>query len=36
MDADKLQIFIAMTVYIAAVIGIGLFYRKKANESSDT
>ena len=34
MDADKLQIFIAMALYIAVVIGIGVFYAKKANESS--
>ncbi len=34
MGGDKLQILIAMTVYIAAVIGIGLYYAKRANESS--
>lgn len=35
MEGDKLQILIAMAVYIAAVIGIGVFYAKRANESSD-
>ena len=34
MDADKVQIFIAMALYIAVVIGIGVFYAKRANESS--
>lgn len=35
MDGDSIQIFIAMVLYIAVVIGIGLYYRKRANESSD-
>ncbi|NMA24066.1 MAG: sodium/proline symporter [Clostridiales bacterium] len=35
MEGDKLQIFIAMALYIAAVIGIGIFYARRANESSD-
>lgn len=35
MDGSSVQIFIAMTFYIAMVIGIGLYYAKSANESSD-
>ena len=35
MDSNKLQTFIAMALYIAVVIGIGIRYAKKANESSD-
>lgn len=35
MDFSKVQIIIAMTIYISAVIGIGLYYAKRANESSD-
>ena len=35
MDGDKLQILIAMCSYIALVIGIGLYYAKRANESSE-
>ena len=34
MGADQIQIFIAMVLYIAVVIGIGVFYAKKASESS--
>lgn len=34
MSGDTLQIFIAMVVYTAVVIGIGLYYAKRANESS--
>lgn len=34
MDMDKLQIIIAMVIYISAVIGIGVYYAKRANESS--
>ena len=34
MDGDTLQILIAMVLYIAVVIGIGLYYAKRANESS--
>lgn len=32
---DKFQIFIAMCLYMASVIGIGLYYAKRANENSD-
>ncbi len=32
---DTIQIFIAMAVYMAAVILIGIFYAKRANKSSD-
>jgi len=32
---DKVQILIAMCCYIAIVIGIGLHYARRANESSD-
>lgn len=35
MREGSLQIFIAMVSYIAVVIGIGLYYAKRANESSD-
>ncbi|MBM7686559.1 sodium/proline symporter PutP [Defluviitalea raffinosedens] len=35
MTGDKLQIFIAMCAYMAFVIGIGLYYAKRANESSE-
>ena len=34
MDAEKVQILIAMVLYIGVVIGIGLYYAKRANESS--
>ena len=34
MNQEKVQIFIAMAIYIAAVIAIGVFYAKRANESS--
>ncbi len=34
MDFGKVQLIIAMAIYIAAVIGIGLYYSKRANESS--
>ncbi len=32
---DKIQIFLAMCIYIAAVIGIGIYYAKRASESSE-
>ncbi len=32
---DNLQILIVMCIYMAIVIGIGLFFAKRANESSD-
>lgn len=35
MDGGKIQILTAMILYIAVVIGIGLYYAKRANESSD-
>ncbi len=35
MDGDKLQISIAMFSYMALVVGIGLYYAKRANESSE-
>jgi len=35
MDNASLQIMIAMIIYIAVVIGIGLYFAKRANESSD-
>lgn len=34
MDVGQIQIFIAMALYIAVVIGIGVRYAKQANESS--
>ena len=36
MDGGKVQIFIAMMLYIAVVIGIGVYYAKRANESSNS
>jgi sodium/proline symporter len=35
MSGDQVQILVAMCIYLAVVIGIGLFYMKTANESSD-
>jgi sodium/proline symporter len=35
MSGDKIQILIAMGLYIAVVIGIGLYYARRANESSE-
>lgn len=35
MSGGTLQIFIAMVLYMAIVIGIGLFFAKRANESSE-
>lgn len=34
MRENMLQIFIAMVIYMTVVIGIGVFYAKRANESS--
>jgi sodium/proline symporter len=35
MRGDQIQILVAMCVYLVTVIGIGLFYMKRANESPD-
>lgn len=35
MDGGSIQILIAMAIYVAAVVSIGLRYAKRANESSD-
>ncbi len=35
MSGERIQIFIAMAVYMAFVIGIGLHYAKRSNESSE-
>lgn len=35
MGGDKIQILIAMCFYMAVVIGIGVYYSKRANENSD-
>jgi sodium/proline symporter len=35
VDGGNIQIFISMALYMAVVIGIGLYYAKRANESSD-
>ena len=35
MDSNTIQILVAMVIYMAAVIGIGLVYAKKANKSSE-
>lgn len=34
MYGDKIQVFFAMALYVAVVIGIGLYYAKRASESS--
>jgi sodium/proline symporter len=35
LDPSKVQILVAMILYIGVIIGIGLYYAKRANESSD-
>jgi sodium/proline symporter len=35
MQGDQIQILIAMGFYLLVVIGIGLYYTRRANESSD-
>lgn len=35
MDRSTMEIFIVMVLYMAVVIGIGLYYAKRANESSE-
>ena len=35
MDGNTLQILIAMVIYMAVVIGIGLLYARRANKSSE-
>jgi sodium/proline symporter len=35
MTGDTLQIFIAMVLYVAVVIPIGVYYAKRASESSE-
>ncbi|MBQ8910148.1 MAG: sodium/proline symporter PutP [Oscillospiraceae bacterium] len=35
MDGNTIQILIAMIIYMAAVIGIGLVYAKRANKNSE-
>ena len=35
MDGNTLQILIAMVIYMAVVIGIGLLYAKRANKNSE-
>jgi sodium/proline symporter len=35
MDGGSLQILIAMVLYVAVVVGIGVYYSKRASESSD-
>lgn len=35
MKGDTFQIFISMIIYMAVVLGIGLYYAKRANESSE-
>ena len=35
MNGNNLQILIAMVIYMAAVIGIGLVYAKRANRNSE-
>jgi sodium/proline symporter len=35
MEGSRVQILIAMAVYMSAVIGIGLYFAKRANQSSE-
>lgn len=35
MDSNSIQILVTMCVYMALVVGIGIFYAKRANESSE-
>ena len=35
MKGDTLQILVSMTIYMTVVIGIGLYFAKRANESSE-
>ena len=35
MSGNTIQILVAMVIYMAAVIGIGIVYAKKANKSSE-
>jgi len=35
MSGDSIQILIAMSLYMVFVIGIGFYYAKRANESSE-
>ena len=35
MTGDSIQTLIAMVAYMAVVIGIGLFFAKRANQSSE-
>lgn len=35
MDGSRVQILIAMAVYMSAVIGIGLYFARRANQSSE-
>ena len=35
MTSQQIQILIAMVIYMAAVIFIGVYFSKKANKSSD-
>ena len=35
MTPEQIQILIAMVIYMAAVVGIGIFYAKRANKSSE-
>ena len=35
MTSEQIQILVAMIVYMLAVLGIGFFYAKRANKSSE-
>lgn len=35
MDGNTIQILVAMVIYMAAVIGIGVLYAKRANKNSE-
>jgi sodium/proline symporter len=35
MDTSQIQIFVAMCLYLAVIVGVGVFYAKRANENSE-
>ena len=35
MDSNSIQILISMVIYMAVVIGIGVWFAKRANKNSD-
>ena len=35
MNAEQIQVLCAMVLYMAAVIGIGIFFAKRANQNTE-